>query len=280
MSKSEKAVAVVTETPAYLRELEKQGPVDSHDNFDQSDITIPRVKLLQALSKEMETFDAAKNGHFWHTGMDVDLGVEFQFIPVSRRKKYLLVAPIEDGQGILARAEDFVHWQPPSGEFQVKLKGRKEAVTWKLAPTVAESGLAEWGTMNPDDPSSPPAATLFYEYLILLPDNLGFGPVVLSLTRSQIKKTRKGLNDKIKLHESAGRPMQSPVFVAKAVKDQSAAGDYQNFQFNSSGFASEEVYKQALELKDVLSTYKVQDEEAAAQTDETEAKPAEEAKDF
>lgn len=252
------------EKPAYLRELEKHGPVHRTDNFDSTDVAIPRIKLLQGLSKECEEHNTAKPGIFWHTGMDLALGDEVLFVPVSRRKKYLLVAPLEDGQGILARSDDFINWIPPRGKFEIKIKGKKGTTPWVLAPTVAESGLDRWGTFDPDDPNSPPAATLFYEYLVLLPNHPEVGPVVLSLTRSQIKKAKKGINDKIQMHESAGRPMQSLIFMAKAVKEESQQGSFFNFQFVSSGFAPEPLFKKAWELKDVLRTFKVKDEEGAA----------------
>lgn len=254
--------------PSYLQKFETKGPIQKRDNFDSSDVTIPRVKLIQALSKEIETYDSAKAGTLWHTGMDLPLGTEVDFVVVSRRKKYLLVAPLDDGQGILARADDFIHWIPSSGEFQIKIKGRKTPMIWKLAPTVQESGLDKWGTYNDADENSPPAATLFYEYLVLLPEHLDLGPVVLSLTRSQIKKAKKGLNDKIQMHESAGRPMQALVFRAKVVKDSSQQGDFYNFQFVSAGFAPEPLFNQAWELKDALRTYKTQGEDDAAREGE------------
>jgi hypothetical protein len=257
-------VEVAGDKPAYLQELEKRGPVQNRDNFDSTDVTIPRIKLLQALSAEIENFDTAKAGIFWHTGLDLPLDQEFPFVIVSRRKRYLLVAPLEDGQGILARSEDFINWVPPHGRFEIKIKGRKTPVVWTLAPTVAESGLDKWGSYNPDDENSPPAATIFYEYLILLPEHMDFGPVVLSLTRSQIKKAKKGLNDKIQMHASAGRPMQALIFVAKVVKEEGQEGAYFNFQFTSGGFAPKPIFDQAWEMKDALRIYRVQDEEGAA----------------
>lgn len=271
---SRKEVAVRDDKPAYLQKLEQKGPVQSRDNFDSTDITLPRVKLLQGLSAECESYDDAKPGVLWHTGLDMLLGQEVEFVAVSRRKRYLLVAPIEDGQGILARSEDFIHWVPPSGSFDVKFKDVKKPVTWKLAPTVAESGLDRWGSSKPDDPQSPPAATMFYEYLVLLTDHLDVGPVVLSLTRSQVKKAKKGLNDKIKLHESAGRPMQSLVFCAKVTKEEGPSGAFFNFQFHSAGFAPEKIYNMAWDMKDTLTTYKTQDEVGAATEQETTTKSA------
>lgn len=247
--------------PSYLAALENSGGVHNDDNFDQSDVVVPRVKLLQGLSKECENFDSAKAGVFWHTGFDEPLGTALDFVVCSRKKKYLLVAPIEDGQGILARAEDFHTWDR-LGSWQVKIKGTKEPVTWEIKDlNVVASGIDQWGTYDPNEEQSPPAATLFYEYLVILPDHLEYGPVVLSLTRSQIRSAKKGLNDKIRLHESAGRPMQALTFQMIVQNDVNSDGqDFKNFRFVGSGFADEAVYNQAVELKDMLKTYKVQDE--------------------
>lgn len=259
------SVAVVSEKPSYLADLEKKGPIGSQDNFDNTDIVVPRVKLLQSNSAECEAFDTAKTGRFWHTGFDFNLGEHVDFVVCSRKKKYLLVAPMEDGQGVLARSENFTDWDR-LGSWDIKIKGIREPVKWTIGDTnVIKSGLDKWGTFNPADENSPPAATLFYEYLVLLPDHLDFGPAVLSITRSAIRRAKKGLNDKIKLHESAGRPMQSLVFRAAATDDKNADGQgYKNFSFTSNGFASEALFKQAMELKDALRDYRVADEEQVA----------------
>lgn len=248
--------------PAYLKNAPK---VNNRDNFDQSDITVPRIKLLQSTSKEVEAHSTAKVGLFWHTGFDVALGPEFKFVVASRRKKLLLVAPMEDGQGILARAEDFITWDR-LGKWDVKIKNVKKPVTWEISDlNVAASGLDQWGTFNPDDENSPPAATMFYEYLVLCPDFPELGASVVSLTRSAIRKAKKGLNDKIKLQDSAGRPMQSLIFIAKNEDDQNSDGQkYKNWSFVSGGFASEELFKSAVQLKDVMANYRVEGEEEAA----------------
>lgn len=268
-----KDVAVKEQTggvPSYLQGY--SGP-RTEDNFDSSDVVIPRIKLLQGLSGECEAFEDARPGRFWHTGMDLNLGEQVEFVIISRKKKYLLVAPIEDGQGILARAEDFLNWDR-LGKWEVKVD-KKTTVTWEITDTnVVKSGLDQWGTYDPNDQNSPPAATLFYEYLVLLPEHLDLGPALLSLTRSQIKAAKKGLNDKIKLHQGAGRPMQALNFLAKSVGDKNDDGqDFKNLQFTGNGFVSEDLFKMALGFADTLKDYKVQDEAGAAS--EGERKKAE-----
>lgn len=244
--------------PAYLQNYE--GDASSQDNFDSSDIAIPQIKLLQGVSSQVVEFDNARAGEFWHTGMDMPLGKEVKFVVCSRRKKYLLQAPLDDGQGVLARADDAKTWDH-TGEWEVQID-KKTKAKWSIETLdVVKSGLTQWGTYDPDDENSPPAATLFYEYLVIMPDHLDLGAAVISLARSAIRKAKKGLNDKIALHQSNGRPMQAIIFAAKPVGDQNDSGqDYSNWQFTGAGFASEEMFNKARYIGETLSEYKVQDE--------------------
>lgn len=244
--------------PAYLQDY--KGPV-SEDNFDSSDVIIPKIKLLQGLSGEVETFDEARAGNFWHTGLDMNLGDKIRFVIADRRKKYLLSAPLADGQGILARADDAKTWDR-TGSWSIKLKGLKNPVTWEITDKdVLKSGLTKWGTQNPDDEDSAPAATLFYDYLVFLPDHPEIGPSVITLARSAIRKAKKGLNDKIKLHAAQGRPMQALIFEAKSVDDTSDDGPYKNWSFTGAGFVQdEELFKVAMEHRGSLSDYVILNE--------------------
>lgn len=250
--------------PSYLQQMEGR-LIAPTDNFDQNDVVIPRIKLLQGLSKECEDFNEAKAGLFWHTGFDRVIGADFDFVVCSRRKRYLLVAPLDDGQGILARADDFVNWNT-LGEWKVKLDKGRKIVDWSIGDlNVVQSGLDQWGTFDPDDPKSPPAATLFYDYLVVMPAFMDLGPAVLSLTRSQIRKARRGLNDKIQLHQGAGRPMQAIVFSARSVGDRNKNNqDFKNWHFTGNGFAEQTLYNRASDLKNAFGNYVVSDEEGAA----------------
>ena len=247
--------------PAYLQSGTHK--VDD-DNFDSSDVVLPRLKLLQSQSSEVKDYPDAGLGHFWHTGADLDIGDTFDFVVVSRKKKFLLMAPMDDGQGVLARADDAKTWDR-IGSWTVKLDKRNTAV-WEIKDTdVIRSGLTNWGTSFPGDENSPPAATLFYEYLVILPAFPELGPVIMSLARSAISRAKKGLNDKIEMHKAAGRPLQAIVFRARATADKNDSGqDFYNWQFIGGGFADEATYRKAVELSNTLTDYKVQDEGGAA----------------
>lgn len=261
VKKNEVATTPDTDIPAYLQKIQNDGGVKQEDNFDSSDVAIPQIKLLQGTSEQITDFDDARVGDFWHTGMDISLGSDMKFVVCSRRKKYLLQAPLDDGQGILARADDAVTWDK-LGKWEVQVD-KKTKVTWEITDLdVMRSGLTEWGTFDPTDSNeSPPAATLFYEYLVIIPDRLDLGPAVISLARSAIKKAKKGLNDKISLHKGNGRPMQAIVFSAKSTTEQNENNqDYAGWQFTGAGFSDEDVYGLAVDFGDALGDYKVKDE--------------------
>ena len=239
------AVAAV---PDYLKGMTGSGL----QGLDSSDFTIPRVKLLQGISPEVEAFEEAKSGQFWHNVLDLNMGETFDFIVCSNKKRYMLLAPLNDSRGVLARADDGIHWTPPDAEFEVKLKGMRNSVKWKTAATVRESGLAEYGSSNPDDPDSNPAAVLFYDFMLYLPQRPDLSPVLMSLARSQVKKA-KSLQTKIELRNI---PMQAQVFRARVVKETGAEGEYNNWEFAANGFAAEEDFKRATALAARFTEYR------------------------
>jgi hypothetical protein len=245
--------------PAYLQDY--KGPM-RNSTMGSEDLIIPRIKLLQAINPEVTAFDDAKPGHFWHNVMNSDLGEELRFIPILARKHYILFAPRGDSRTVLARAFDGVHWQPANEEFEVKIKGVPKPVKWKTATTVAASKLSEFGSSNPGDPQSPPAATLIYEYLAYLPDFPDVSPVLICLARSGIKKGRS-LNAKMEMR-SMKVPQFAQVYTAKVTEEQSPEGSYFGWDFVSSGEATQDDFEIAstLAAKFEATTFRAADEES------------------
>jgi hypothetical protein len=254
--------------PAYLAGTKAGSQLAG---IDQSDVALPSIRLLQLVSEAVTTFDDASAGIFWHTGFDKPLGQKIDFIICANRKKYMLMAPLTDGRGVLARADDGVHWTPSEGSFEVKLRNIKKPVVWTLKPTVEESGLASYGTSNPEDPDSPPAAVLMYEHLVILPDYPELGPAFFTFARSQIKKVRRELYPKIMLHGNAGRPMQALRFRAEAVEEKGPEGNFFNVKFTSAGWASETEFKMATDLQERFGGMRSRDEADIAGETETKS---------
>lgn len=249
--------------PAFLQNTDKGSKLQ---DIDANDIVVPRIKLLQGTSPEVEAFEEAKNGEFWLNVLDMPLGADFRFIVLNNRKRVLLLPPMGDERGVLARADDGKTWNT-TGSWDVKLKNIKKPVTWEITDLdVKKSGLLEFGTSNPEDSDSNPAATLFYEYLVWLPDVPELTtPVLLSLARSQAKRARD-LNGKL---EFSGVPIQGVLVKTTTTDETSPDGAYKNYQFTRDGFATEEQFNTAVAMAERFSnvSYSGADEaELAAET--------------
>ena len=256
--------------PSYLTGDEKVGL----DGMGTVDLVVPRIKLLQGTSNELDTFDDAKRGNFWHNVMDLSLGDTFKFVVCRTAKRYTLLAPIGDTRVVLARAIDGVHWQPKKGEFKVKPKWSPNDVIWKLAETVEESGLHLFGSSIPGDPDSNPAAVMSYDYLSLLPDHLELGVVVISAARSQVRVVKRQLNSKIEMFANRNVPMQALVFQLTAVKENGEEGDFFNYQIAMAGHTEEALFKRALDVRDRFNDFQGQgsefEQESSAEGDTEE----------
>ena len=196
-NKNEIAQANTGVVPAFMREDKTYKP-----EMGAEDKTLPSVKILQAVSPEVtDSKEGAKAGVLWHNIQDESLGAEITIIPLRRLKRYVLFNPNRGAdEGILARSGDGIHWSPPNTAFQVDINGKK--VTWETKGSVAESGLVEWGTSDPSDPNSIPAATRIYTAICIAPDKPELGAFMLNLQRSS-EKVAKSWNSKIDMANCA-----------------------------------------------------------------------------
>lgn len=226
--------------PAHLAQYQKA----RIGNVDSSDRIIPRIKLMQAISPELVDFPEAKAGQFWHTIAQQNLGPTLKAVPIIIRKSYILWAPRNDDRGILARAMDGIHWDPPDAEFVVKPKGSPHNVTYKTAKTVAESGLGEFGTSIPGDSNSPPAASLTYNMMWYLPDFPELSPSIIINTRSSVKPMQQLLSR----IDSKPVPHFCQVYNIGSIQQKGAEGPYFNFTYMGAGFADEKTAKLCSEL--------------------------------
>lgn len=218
--------------PDYIRNYKKA----SIGNVDSSDRIVPRIKLIQAISPELQDYpDKAKAGHFWHTIAQESLGSTLKAVPIIVRKSYVLWAPRGDERGILARAMDGINWQPPDAEFTVKPKGSPNAISYKTKKTVAESGLDKFGTSIPGDPNSPPAASLTYNMMWYLIDFPEWSPSIIINTRSSVKPMQQLLS-KI---DAKPVPHYVQVYTIGAVQQRGAEGPYFNYTYVGAGFADQ-----------------------------------------
>ena len=211
------------------------------ENISASSVETPRIKLIQKISPELETHNELKAGDFFHTILEASLGTEVRICPIWTDERYILWRPQESGGGILARADDGIHWSPAPAEFNVKLKSGTEVV-WRTLPTVAASGLDKWGSINPADPDSPPAATKMFNMVCTFPDNPDLPPAVVTLQRSSVTVGKKFMG-KLKITRA---PSFGLIFKMKGVPDKNKAGQsFLNYSFIGDGNVTDQTFYQS-----------------------------------
>ena len=241
-----KDVAVIEDETTAVAELKPDfmsGSSEGTESLSQKDIELPWLKLLQGTSPGLHE-NGWRQGNFLHSILEQEIsGAEGMTITpiLALKPRYMLFNPLDQGGGILARAEDGVHWSPAGHEFKVKIaKGTKEVV-WRTADTVAKSGLDRWGSSDPDDPNSGPAADLQYRYICISPSHPEFGAFIILLQRSGVKAAKR-LNA---LMMSAGCPAYGQVYSVSSLWEDKGPDDKKFlWKFARAGFVpDEDTYK-------------------------------------
>jgi hypothetical protein len=250
-------VDVKSNLPAHLQ---KPAAVKA-GNLDSSDRIIPRIKLMQGISPELTAYNDAKNGEFWHTLAEKSLGDSFRFVVIRVHKTLVLWAPRGDERGILARSNDGKTWDKPDETFEVKLKTSPTKQKWMTKGSVAESGLAEFGSSVKEDPNSPPAAALTYNWLILPIDEPELGVAVLINSRSAVKPA-KNLWSKI---DTGDVPFYYRIYEAKSKVEGQGSDVFNNYQYTSDGYVEDPdlaAYCEKLAIEFEKLDYRSNDENA------------------
>lgn len=210
-SKSVAAYTGSDSIPDYMRADAGAGT----EAFGADDVTLPRLKLLQGTSPELDKYNDAKLGDYFHTGAEIALTGPVRIVPIYSDLQYVLWNPRDSGGGILARAVDGQHWDPRDQTFKVRLdkKDGGADVVWKTAKTVKQSGLNRWGTLDPNNNQSPPAATKMYNFLFAFPDFPDLPLALFSFQRASLKYGAQFIN---KIRSMPAAPMWATCFVLES----------------------------------------------------------------
>lgn len=161
-------------------------------NVTAKDMIVPRLSLLQGMSPLVQEDPRHYfPGEFYHSVLGEMMGKTLKVVPLQVQRSLELWAPRDMGIGLLARSTDGIHWDKPHTKFEVVLNRRK--ILWDTKGSVGESGLADWGSSDPQDPKSPPAATLTYRTAFFLMDHPELGPCLMI----SAKTATRGIQDLI-----------------------------------------------------------------------------------
>lgn len=243
---TEVAVKVDNSVPAFLQ---GETGYTGAEGIDKTDITIPQIKLGQAMSAEVKDGSVNEGDLFLNVTGEVlaEAGSPLRFIPIASSKEYLLWRDrnYENG-GIMARAKksrdltpdgDPIYvWDKPGETFKNKIKGAV-AVEWTteadgLIPT---KGLDAWGSEIPGDDESGKAATAHHNYVVCLPDN-GSMIAAFSLSRTQVKAA----NDFNAMLNMATLPIYARLFTVTSFEQTKGSDSWANLKMKPAGVSQDE----------------------------------------
>lgn len=248
------------------------------ETLGRDDFEIPSVAVLQALSPEVQ--QGHRVGFLYHNILeglvhDEDGANTLLVVPVMNRVRYVLWNPRHAGGGMLAIAEDGVHWNKPGQEFKIKpKKDDPYEETWKIGATVHEltmcpgadgrptKSVAEFGTSDLRREDAPPAATKSYNYVLRALNHMHIGPFITRLQKTS-EKVGKKLNQKIR---QAGVDSFGQVFKMGAeFVDNGPEDKFWRYTFANAGLLQDEhIYRECeaeYERFQALETWTIKGEE-------------------
>lgn len=232
--KQEQAMVV----PDYL--LPKDGVgVRGRENVEKSDLVLPRLKLLQPLSPEVQDEEKdVEAGHLYNTLTQQDFGSSIVFIPIVHFKSRIYWRDRDDdsGERIICSAPDGLH--PISSEFSdlcINCKNQK------------------WNNNAKDPKDKAPKCTMFYNFAILIEGEMT--PIALSMERTKIKVAKKLLS----LITCTGKlDMFAKKYKLGVTKEKNKKGIWYNYDITPIGFVTAKEFKVAevayQSLKDLAVT--------------------------
>jgi hypothetical protein len=231
----------VTNLPAEQYDYGQYAGV-GQDQIDNADVSIPRLKVIQAMSPEAKD-ELAKEGDLLHSitkEVLVPKGGKTPVIPILYQKEYILWRDRKSGGGIMARARKVLvtggvvkyAWDQPDTVFEDKLDG-KLAVKYKTAKYIEDDGLHLWGSQIPGDADSGPAATETHNFIVAL-EEFDYQLIALSLSRTSTKKA-KDLNFMIKTAMNGGAPMFALRFNIGTTIESGDGNTWANVAFSPAG---------------------------------------------
>lgn len=229
--------------PDFLRD--RVGYTGAED-IENEDITIPRIKIGQAMSAEVKDGDVEEGDLFLNVTGEIlaKAGQPLRFTPIARSKEYILWRDRNfEGGGILARAKKTAKgyaWDKPNQAFENRIGG-KVKVEWKTGTIIGEDdNLDQWGSEIPGDKDSGIAATAHHNYVVSLPDHDGM-IAAFSLARTQTKRA-KDLNAMLRM---AQLPMYARIFTATTDTEAGDGNTWRNVKFKPVGVVQD---KDAFEM--------------------------------
>lgn len=212
----------IQEAPAYLN----SGAARGSEEVKASDMVLPRLEIIQALSPIKETNEQAREGLLFNSVTEQILGDMVYFVPVYYRMEYLVWRDQDKGGGFL-------------GSFPSAADAER-----RMAQAVAEGDNLE-DIEVVDTP---------VQYGLRIEPSGHFEQIVISMAKTKAKVSRRW-NAMIQI---AGGDRFSRVYKISTFRDENKKGQkFFNYVVQPAGFTPEKVYREAERIYEVLKTQDV-----------------------
>jgi hypothetical protein len=202
------------ELPQYLRNQQGRG----NENISRDDLLVPRIELVQPLSKIKESNPEIKDGDLINSVTGEIIGDVAYFCPVYYQMEHIVWKSQNEGGGFF-------------GSFRTM--GEAEAARVEV---ISQGNKPEHIEVV-DTP-------VHFGFLVD-PDTHKTQQIVISMAKSKMKVSRKW-NSIIQI---CGGDRFSRIYKITSVSDKNAKGQpYKNFVVSPAGFAPESVYREAEEV--------------------------------
>lgn len=238
MSTKKNEVATVDETanlPAILSDIAMDAASNSgFENVKAEDVSIPFVKILQAMSPQVKgstKIPGAADGDFFNTVTEKIYKGSIKIIPCAFQKAYVEWVAREQGGGFVKQHFDSA----------ILEKTKKDDKNRDI--------LANGHTI----------VTTAYHYCILVCEDGSLERVVLSLTSTQLKKSRRWVSQMMSLQITSGTtrftpPMYSHIYDVTTREESNEHGAWYGFIFGTPTMISDKnIYLYAKKFHDDIS---------------------------
>jgi hypothetical protein len=181
------------------------------EGADKESFAIPFIAVLQGLSPQLETVEGAKIGTFINT-ITNHMSAAVNVVPVSFQRRYLEWQPRDEGGGF---------------------RGSHEVVAIEMDKSIVRN---EDGQLISKDGNFLKDTRI--HYVLVVEDDGSFSPAIISLSSTQIKKSKRWLSriQNIQMKDSQGRlynpPSFSHIYRITSVKESNDSGAWYGYDIN------------------------------------------------
>lgn len=207
------------DVPDYI----KQGGGRGNEAVEMSDVVIPRIEIVQALSPVLKQNDPAfipgiSQGDMYNTVTRDNLGKALTVVPVMFKKEYLVWKDRQKGGGFRGAYGSI-------SEAQDRIAGE-------------------------DDADDLDAIETAQQLVLVVNDDGSASEAMVSMAKTKLSVSKQW-NSLIRLN---GNDRFSRTYSLFTVEDSNEKGDYFNFGVSNAGFPDQDVYQQAEALYNAVAS--------------------------